>query len=307
MSRAFILLLDSFGLGALPDADKYGDAGANTFGHIAEWAAKEGKPMALPNLERLGLAAAAHKASGEWAAGFNQRDGFTGAWGVAREQSTGKDTQSGHWEIAGVPVACMKGRGHFYEGYGPGVMTSAIRTLKEIGCELLFVTNAAGSLNVEADAGSLVAITDHINFLPGSPMAGPNDDRFGARFFSMSNAYDADTRAEVKAAAQEKGITLHEGVYLAAAGPHFETVAEIRAFKTLGADVVGMSLIPEVIAARHCGLKVTAVSAITNLAEGLSPFALSHDQTLKYAAIAAKDMVTLIPAFIERFGKAPRA
>ena len=104
MSRAFILLLDSFGLGALPDADKYGDAGANTFGHIAEWAAKEGKPMSLPNLEKLGLAAAAHKASGEWAAGFDQRDGFLGAWGVAREQSTGKDTQSGHWEIAGVPV-----------------------------------------------------------------------------------------------------------------------------------------------------------------------------------------------------------
>jgi phosphopentomutase len=104
MSRAFILLLDSFGMGALPDADKYGDTGANTFGHIAEWAAKEGKPMSLPNLEKLGLAAAAHKASGEWAAGFEQRDGFSGAWGVAREQSTGKDTQSGHWEIAGVPV-----------------------------------------------------------------------------------------------------------------------------------------------------------------------------------------------------------
>ncbi len=104
MSRAFILLLDSFGLGALPDADQYGDTGANTFGHIADWAAKEGKPMSLPNLERLGLAAAAHKASGEWAAGFSQRDGFTGAWSAAREQSTGKDTQSGHWEIAGVPV-----------------------------------------------------------------------------------------------------------------------------------------------------------------------------------------------------------
>ena len=104
MSRAFILLLDSFGMGALPDADKYGDAGTNTFGHIAQWAAKEGKPMSLPHLEQLGLAAAAHKASGEWAAGFDRRDGFTGAWGVAREQSTGKDTQSGHWEIAGVPV-----------------------------------------------------------------------------------------------------------------------------------------------------------------------------------------------------------
>lgn len=104
MSRAFILLLDSFGLGALPDADKYGDLGANTFGHIAAWAARQGKPLTLPNLERLGLAAAAHQACGEWATGFTQRDGFTGAYGVAREQSTGKDTQSGHWEIAGVPV-----------------------------------------------------------------------------------------------------------------------------------------------------------------------------------------------------------
>ena len=104
MSRAFILLLDSFGLGATPDADKYGDAGANTFGHIAEWAAAEGKPMALPNLEKLGLAAAAQLASGQWAEGFAMRDGFTGAYGAARERSTGKDTQSGHWEIAGVPV-----------------------------------------------------------------------------------------------------------------------------------------------------------------------------------------------------------
>jgi phosphopentomutase len=124
MSRAFILLLDSFGLGALPDADKYGDAGANTFGHIAEWAAKEGKPMSLPNLEKLGLAAAAHKASGEWAAGFAKRDGFTGAWGVAREQSTGKDTQSGHWEIAGVPVL-------FDWGYFPKTVPSFPKELTD--------------------------------------------------------------------------------------------------------------------------------------------------------------------------------
>lgn len=209
--------------------------------------------------------------------------------------------------LNGVPVACMKGRGHFYEGYGPGVMTSAIRTLKQIGCELLFVTNAAGSLRVEADAGSLVAIVDHINFLPGSPMAGPNDERFGPRFFSMANAYDADLRAMIKETAAGKGITLHEGVYLACPGPNFETAAEIRAFKALGADVVGMSVVPEVISARHCGLKVAGISAITNLAEGLTPFPLSHEQTLKYAAIAAKDLVTLIHSFIERLGATPRA
>jgi xanthosine phosphorylase len=209
--------------------------------------------------------------------------------------------------LAGVPVACLKGRVHFYEGYGTGVMISAVRTMKLIGCELMFVTNAAGSLRTEADAGSLVAITDHINGLPGSPMVGPNDDRFGPRFFSMSNAYDRDTRELMKATAQDKGITLHEGVYICYSGPNFETAAEIRAFRTLGADVVGMSTVPEVVAARHCGLKVTGVSVITNLAEGLSPFQLSHEQTLKYAAIGAKDLLALIPAFLERYAATPRS
>jgi xanthosine phosphorylase len=208
--------------------------------------------------------------------------------------------------LAGVPVVCMKGRGHFYEGYGANVMTAAVRTFKLLGCEMLLVTNAAGSLRAEVDAGSVVVLTDHINMLPGSPMAGPNDERFGPRFFSMANAYDAELRALVKATAQEKAITIAEGVYLAAPGPNFETAAEIRAFRTLGADVVGMSVVPEVISARHCGLKVVGISAITNLAEGLSPFALSHEQTLKYAAIAAKDLVTLIHAFTERLGAIPR-
>lgn len=209
--------------------------------------------------------------------------------------------------LAGVPVVCMKGRGHFYEGYGANVMTSAVRTFKLLGCEMLLVTNAAGSLRAEVDAGSVVVLTDHINLLPGSPMAGPNDDRFGPRFFSMANAYDADLRALVKETAAARNITVAEGVYLAAPGPNFETAAEIRAFRTLGADVVGMSVVPEVISARHCGLKVVGISAITNLAEGLSPFPLSHEQTLKYAAVAAKDLVTLIHSFIERLGATPRA
>ena len=138
MSRAFILLLDSFGLGATPDATTYGDVGANTFGHIAEWAAKEGKPMSLPNLERLGLAAAAHKASGEWAAGFNLRDGFTGAWSAARERSTGKDTQSGHWEIAGVPV-------EFDWGYFPRTVPSFPKELTDKLQELTGVPGFLGN------------------------------------------------------------------------------------------------------------------------------------------------------------------
>ncbi|MES3024025.1 MAG: xanthosine phosphorylase [Pseudomonadota bacterium] len=209
--------------------------------------------------------------------------------------------------LAGVDVVCMKGRGHFYEGYGMGVMTSAVRTMKLLGCEMLFVTNAAGSLRPEVDAGSLVALTDHINWLPGTPMVGPNDDRFGPRFFSMGNAYDSDLRGLVKETAAANAITIHEGVFIAYPGPNFETAAEIRMMARLGADVVGMSVVPEVVSARHCGLKVVGVSVITNLAEGMSPFPLSHEQTLKYAAIGAKDLVTLILAFLGNVAKQPRA
>jgi xanthosine phosphorylase len=209
--------------------------------------------------------------------------------------------------LSGVSVVCMKGRGHVYEGYGLGVMTSAVRTLKLLGCEMLFVTNAAGSLRTEVDAGSLVALTDHINFLPGTPMIGPNDERFGPRFFSMANAYDADLRKLLQSTAADKSITIHEGVYIAYAGPNFETPAEIRAFKTLGADVVGMSVVPEVVSARHCGLKVVGVSVITNLAEGLSPFPLSHEQTLKYAAVGAKSLIELILGFLANVAKTPQA
>jgi len=209
--------------------------------------------------------------------------------------------------LNGVQVVCLKGRGHFYEGYGLGVMTSAVRTLKLLGVDFLFVTNAAGSLRPEVDAGSLVALTDHINFLPGTPMIGPNDERFGPRFFSMANAYDAELRNLLKSTAAEQSITLHDGVYIAYAGPNFETPAEIRAFKTLGADVVGMSVVPEVVPARHCGLKVVGVSVVTNLAEGLSPFPLSHEQTLKYAAIGAESLIKLILGFVENVAKTPKA
>ena len=208
--------------------------------------------------------------------------------------------------LAGVDVVCMKGRGHFYEGYGMGVMTSAVRTLKLLGCEMLFVTNAAGSLRAEVDAGSLVALTDHINLLPGTPMVGANDERFGPRFFSMANCYDSGLREQVKQSAAANAITLHEGVFVACPGPNFETAAEIRMMARMGADVVGMSVVPEVIAARHCGLLVACVSVITNLAEGMSPFPLSHEQTLKYAAIGAKDLVTLILAFLASVAQTPR-
>jgi xanthosine phosphorylase len=208
--------------------------------------------------------------------------------------------------LGGVPVLCMKGRSHYYEGKGADVMTSAIRSFKLCGCEALLLTCAAGSLRTDAGPGSLVALTDHINMLPGNPLVGPNDDRFGPRFMSMANAYDAGLRQQLHAAAERLSIALQDGVYLATSGPSFETPAEIRMMRTLGADVVGMSTVPEVITARHCDLKVLAIATVTNLAEGMSDIALSHEQTLKYAAVGASDLTRLVPAWLQGLpGAAP--
>lgn len=202
--------------------------------------------------------------------------------------------------LAGVPVACMKGRGHFYEGRGMTIMTDAIRTLRLLGCELLFCTNAAGSLRPEVGPGSLVALSDHINTMPGTPMVGLNDERFGERFFSLANAYDADYRSVLQTVAAEEGFTLNEGVFVSYPGPNFETAAEIRMMQMIGGDVVGMSVIPEVITARHCGLKVVAVSAITNLAEGLGDVTLSHAQTLAAAELSRQNFINLICGFLRK-------
>jgi xanthosine phosphorylase len=200
--------------------------------------------------------------------------------------------------LADAPVACLRGRAHFYEGQGLDVMTGAIRALKLAGVEALFLTNAAGSLRAEIGPGRLVAIIDHINMLPGTPMIGANDERFGPRFFSLANAYDAGLRAGLMATARYLDINLSEGVYLACSGPSFETPAEIRMMRLMGADLVGMSTVPEVIAARHCGLRVLAVSVVTNLAEGMSDAVLSHDHTMKYAAEGAIDLQRLILGFL---------
>ena len=200
--------------------------------------------------------------------------------------------------LHGVPLICMKGRGHFYEGLGMGIMTQAVRTFKLLGCEFMFCTNAAGSLNPAIPAGSLVALNDHINTMPGTPMVGLNDERFGDRFFSLANAYDADYRAMLQTVAAKEGFPLHEGVFVSYPGPNFETAAEIRMMQIIGGDVVGMSVVPEVISARHCGLKVVAVSAITNLAEGLGEVKLSHEQTLAAAELSRQNFINLICGFL---------
>jgi xanthosine phosphorylase len=202
--------------------------------------------------------------------------------------------------LAGLPVACFQGRRHVYEGGDPGAMRGPVRALRAAGAEAILVTNAAGSLRAEVGPGSLMAISDHINLLGVNPLTGPNDDAVGPRFPSLRDAYDPELRRTLHAGAAELGITLAEGVYLATAGPSFETPAEIRAFRTLGADAVGMSTVPEVILARHAGLRVAAVSAITNLAEGMGGEALSHEQTLRNAKVASDDLSRLIVDFCGR-------
>jgi xanthosine phosphorylase len=204
--------------------------------------------------------------------------------------------------LAGVPVACLQGRRHVYEGGDAGAMRGPVRALKAAGAEALLVTNAAGSLRADVGPGSLMAIADHINMLGVNPLTGPNDDEIGPRFPSLRDAYDPELRTMLHAAAESLGVALAEGVYLATAGPSFETPAEIRAFRTLGADAVGMSTVPEVILARHAGLRVAALSAITNLAEGMGGEALSHEQTLRYANVAAGDLTRLIIEFCAVFG-----
>jgi xanthosine phosphorylase len=201
--------------------------------------------------------------------------------------------------LAGLPVAVLQGRRHVYEGGDAGAMRVPVRTLKTAGADALLLTNAAGSLRADVGPGSLMAIADHINLLGVNPLTGPNDDAVGPRFPSLRDAYDPELRGRLRAAAGALGVPLSEGVYLATAGPSFETLAEIRAFRTLGADAVGMSTVPETILARHAGLRVAAVSAITNLAEGMGGEPLSHEQTLRHARAAADDLTRLIVRFSE--------
>jgi xanthosine phosphorylase len=202
-------------------------------------------------------------------------------------------------ELAGVAVACMQGRVHLYEGHPAADLALPIRALRLAGCDTLVLTNAAGSLNADFLPGSLMMLADHINMTGANPLIGANDDRFGPRFPDMTEAYDRGLRRRLAVAATSLGITLHEGVYLALLGPNFETPAEIRAFRTLGADAVGMSTVPECLVARHCGMRVAAISTLTNLAAGMTDQELSHEQSLAVGAEAAKDLSRLLPAFLE--------
>lgn len=198
-------------------------------------------------------------------------------------------------------VLCLQGRFHLYEGHRPQVIAEIVNALKAVGVNRLIVTNAAGSLNPEFTPGSLMLIKDHINFSGQNPLVGANDESTGPRFPDMSNAYDRDMRRQAKELAAKLGINLPEGVYLMVLGPNFETAAEIRAFRTLGADAVGMSTVPEVIAAVHADIKVLAVSAVTNFGTGLQETPLSHEETIAGAARASSALTALITNYIKEF------
>jgi xanthosine phosphorylase len=241
-----------------------------------------------------GLGAVAEAVEDQIAVGYEELPGFP------RPTVHGHAGQAVLGHLSGVPVCVLMGRAHLYEGGDATQRVTPVRALRAAGAEVLVLTNAAGSLREEVGPGRLMAISDHINLTGHNPLVGPNDDALGPRFPSLRDAYDPALRAELHATAGDLDIDLAEGVYLAVSGPSFETPAEIRAFRTLGADAVGMSTVHETILARHVGLRVAAVSAISNLAEGMSDVPLSHEQTLADAQRAAVDLARLLQAFVGR-------
>ncbi|UQZ82014.1 Purine nucleoside phosphorylase 1 [Paenibacillus konkukensis] len=183
--------------------------------------------------------------------------------------------------IQGKHVLLMKGRFHMYEGYGVDVVSFPVRVMKELGVQKLIVTNAAGGINTSYEVGDLMLIKDHINFTSRNPLIGPNYPELGARFPDMSEAYSRSLRQTAKEVAAEQGVKLQEGVYIGLLGPSYETPAEIRMMRTLGADAVGMSTVAEVIVARHAGIEVLGFSCISNMAAGILDQPLSHEEVME--------------------------
>ena len=200
-------------------------------------------------------------------------------------------------KLSGVTVAVLQGRSHLYEGASAGTVAFGVRLLAWFGVRSLLLTNAAGAVNPALAPGELVRITDHLNLTGANPLTGPSDERLGPRFPDMSEPYDARLGARLDACAARLGVGLRQGIYAGLAGPSYETPAEIRMLRTLGADLVGMSTVLEVIAARHAGVRVAALSVVTNLAAGLSAQALSHEEVLRAGAGAVERLERLLPAW----------
>jgi xanthosine phosphorylase len=202
--------------------------------------------------------------------------------------------------LNGIDVACLQGRVHFYEGGPASAVMAPINTLKRLGCEVLLNTAAVGSLEETVGPGKVMVVNDHINFQGLNPLVGVNDERFGVRFPSLQGAYDLDLRTLLHAAAKKcKLQKMTEGVYCSCLGPSFETPAEIRMFKVLGASVVGMSLVAEIIAARHCGMRCSALSIVVNYASGMTDVEITHEETLHYTAAVAENVAKLTQEYVQ--------
>lgn len=212
-------------------------------------------------------------------------------------QGHGGNLILGYWNSIGV--VCLQGRAHTYEGLeNYETVKTYIRTLKLLGCTYFIATNASGSLREDVGPGELMLISDHINFQPINPLIGPNDEDYGPRFYPLDNAYDQEMRFSFLSLAKKNEIKLSEGVYISVLGPHYETAAEIRAFKILGADAVGMSTVPEVLVANHCGMRVAVIAMITNYATGLSKQIHSHEGVVAMAESAATKLNLLLKQYI---------
>ncbi|MDR0431144.1 MAG: purine-nucleoside phosphorylase [Tannerellaceae bacterium] len=193
-----------------------------------------------------------------------------------------------------VSIVVMQGRLHYYEGYSQSEITIPVRLMKKLGVKTLIITNAAGGINLDLSVGSLMLISDHINYSGSDPLIGENLDEFGPRFPDVSDVYSKKLRTEVKRRALDEGIALSEGVYIMYSGPNYETPAEIRFFRTIGADAVGMSTVPEALVAAHCGIKVIGISCITNMAAGILDKELRHEEVLQTAGSVKSNFVKLV-------------
>ncbi|MCE5306337.1 MAG: purine-nucleoside phosphorylase [Acidobacteriales bacterium] len=202
--------------------------------------------------------------------------------------------------IGTTETVVMAGRAHLYEGYTPAQVVFPIRVLARLGVRVAIFTNAAGGINLAYGQGALVLISDHINLQGSNPLAGPNDDTLGPRFPDMSDAYSARLRTTARAVAESLGTRLQEGVYAALLGPSYETPAEIRCLRTIGADLVGMSTVPEVIAARHMSVEVLAISCVTNMASGILKQKICHEEVLQTGAAVRGTLVRLLKALVPR-------
>ncbi|MGE5647316.1 MAG: purine-nucleoside phosphorylase [Acidobacteriota bacterium] len=202
--------------------------------------------------------------------------------------------------VGETPVAVLSGRVHLYEGYTPAQVVFGVREMARRGVETFVFTNAAGGINFEYSRGALVLVADHINLQGSNPLVGPNDETLGPRFPDMSEAYSAELRAKARDVAAELGIPLREGVYAALLGPSFETPAEIRYLRAIGADLVGMSTVPEVIAVNHMGCRALAISCVTNMAAGILPRKITHGEVIETGEMMRGTLVRFLKALLPR-------